>query len=143
MKLVQEFREFALKGNVVDLAVGVIIGAAFSAIVKSVVDDVMMPPLGWLMGGLDFADKVIVLQQAGSEHPITGAVIAKDVVLSYGKFINASIQFLITAMAIFIVVKGINNARRKPEPAPEVPPAPTREEALLAEIRDAIRARGV
>lgn len=142
MKIIDEFKEFALKGNVVDLAVGVIIGAAFSAIVKSVVDDVMMPPLGWLIGGLDFSDKAVVLQKAGTEHPMTGKVLPKDVVLSYGRFINAAIQFLITAIAIFVLVKFINRLRRQPEIAPEVPPAPTREELLLTEIRDAIRTRG-
>ena len=122
MGLISEFKEFALKGNMVDLAVGVVIGAAFGGVVKSIVDDVMMPPLGWLMGGLDFSDKHVVLQHAGTEHPITGKIIPKDVVLSYGKFINVTIQFLIVAIAIFIVVKLINTARRKPEPVPEVPP---------------------
>lgn len=141
MKLIQEFREFALKGNVVDLAVGVIIGAAFGTIVKSVVDDVMMPPLGWLIGGLDFSDKVVTLQKAGTEHAITGRIVPKDVVLSYGRFINALIQFLIQALAIFLVIKAINTARRKPDPVPAVPPAPSREETLLMEIRDAIRSK--
>src|SRR4051794_32759319 len=106
MGLLKEFKEFAMKGNVVDLAVGVIIGAAFGTIVKSVVDDVLMPPLGWLTGGLDFADKQIVLQHAGSAHFITGKMLAKDVVVSYGKFINVTIQFLIQAFAIFLLIKG-------------------------------------
>src|SRR5947207_4251794 len=88
MGLISEFKEFALKGNMIDLAVGVVIGAAFGSVVKSIVDDVMMPPMGWLMGGLDFSDKVIVLQHAGSRHPLTGRILPKDVALSYGKFIN-------------------------------------------------------
>jgi large conductance mechanosensitive channel len=140
MSLLKEFREFALKGNVVDLAVGVIIGAAFGAIVTSVVNDVMMPPLGWLTGGLDFKDKVWTIQRAGDEHLISGNKLDKDVIVSYGKFVNAAIQFTITAIAIFALVKFINIARRKPEPPPPTPPAPSREEALLMEIRDAILA---
>ena len=141
MGLLAEFKEFALKGNMIDLAVGVVIGAAFGGVVKSIVDDVMMPPLGWLMGGLDFSDKAITLQKAGTEHPITGKIIPKDVVLSYGKFINVAIQFLIVALAIFIVVKLINAARRKPEAASAVPPAPTKDQELLMEIRDVLKAR--
>jgi len=139
MSLISEFKEFALKGSVVDLAVGVIIGASFGLIVKSAVDDVLMPPLGWLMGGLDFADKVIVLQHAGTTHPITGKVLPKDVVLSYGKFINAAIQFLIQAIAIFALIKAINHAKRKPQPVPAQPTALTKDQELLSEIRDALR----
>ena len=140
MKIVQEFKEFALKGNVVDLAVGVIIGAVFGAVVKSVVDDVMMPPLGWILGGLDFADKAVVLQKGGTAHPITGKIIPKDVVLSYGKFINAMIQFLIQAFAVFMLVKGMNKMRRKAETnPPEVPPAPPEDVKLLGEIRDLLK----
>src|SRR5262245_38030328 len=134
MGLIAEFKEFALKGNMVDLAVGVVIGAAFGGVVKSIVDDVMMPPLGWLMGGLDFADKKIVIQAANSHHPITGRMITKEVALYYGKFINAAIQFLIVAIAIFIVIKLVNTARRKPEPAPGAPPTPTKDQELLTEI---------
>ena len=141
MKLAKEFREFALKGNVIDLAVGVIIGAAFGAIVTSLVTDVLMPPLGWLTGGLDFADKGWTIQKAGEPHMFSGKELKADVVLRWGKFVNAAIAFLIQAIAIFMLVKVINAARRKPEPAPAVPPAPTREETLLMEIRDAIRER--
>jgi large conductance mechanosensitive channel len=140
MGLISEFKEFALKGNMIDLAVGVVIGAAFGGVVKSIVDDVMMPPLGWLMGGLDFSDKAIVLQHAHTTHPITGKEIAKDVVLSYGKFINVAIQFIIVAIAIFMVVKLINAARRKPQAAPAVPPPPTKDQELLMEIRDLLKA---
>jgi large conductance mechanosensitive channel len=141
MGLVAEFKEFALKGNMIDLAVGVIIGAAFGGLVKSLVDDVLMPPLGWLMGGLDFSDKVIVLQHANTAHPITQKVLPKDVVLSYGKFINASIQFLIVAIAIFAIIKLINTARRKPPAPDDAPPAPTKDQELLMEIRDELRRR--
>ena len=139
MGLVQEFKEFALKGNVVDLAVGIIIGAAFSAIVTSAVNDVLMPPLGWITGGLDFADKQIVLQKAGEAHRITGKALTKDVVISYGKFINALIAFLLMAIAIFIMIKLMNRMRRKEAAAPVPPPGPTPDQKLLTEIRDLLR----
>src|SRR4051812_27760763 len=118
MSLISEFKEFALKGNVIDLAVGVIIGAAFGAIVGSMVNDLLMPPIGWLIGGLDFSDKVAVIQRAGSTHPLTGKVLPKDVVISYGKFINSAVTFVIQAIAIFAMVKAINAAKRKPQPVP-------------------------
>src|SRR5256885_13511551 len=105
MKIIKEFREFAMKGSVVDLAIGVIIGAAFGSIVKSLVDDVLMPPLGWLTGGLDFKDKMITIQHKGAHHLITGKELAKDVVVSYGNFINNVINFVIVAFAIFMVIK--------------------------------------
>ncbi len=140
-RMLREFKEFAMKGNVVDLAVGVIIGVAFGAIVSSMVQDVLMPPLGWITGGLDFKDKVLVLQPKGAKHLISGKVLTSDVVVSYGKFINATIQFLIQAFAIFIMVKLINSAKRQPEAAPSAPPAPTRDQELLVEIRDALRTR--
>src|SRR5687768_8535829 len=116
MKILSEFREFAIKGNVVDLAIGVIIGAAFGAIVTSLVQDLLMPPLGWLTGGLDFKDKIAVIQKAGSTHPISGRVLEKDVVISYGKFLNALINFLIQAVAIFMLITLINRLRREPPP---------------------------
>jgi large conductance mechanosensitive channel len=141
MGLIAEFKEFALKGSVIDLAVGVIIGAVFGALVTSAVQDLLMPPLGWLTGGLDFQKKVLVIQHKGSPHAITGRPLNEDVAIRYGKFINAVINFLIQAMAIFLFIKLINRARRKPQAAPEVPPAPSREEVLLTEIRDAIRQR--
>src|SRR5439155_18840041 len=105
IRLWQAFKAFAMKGNVVDLAVGVIIGAAFGLIVSSLVQDVLMPPLGWLTGGLDFKDKVIVVQHQGEAHRITGKKLEKDVVISYGKFINAVINFLIVAISIFAMIK--------------------------------------
>lgn len=117
MKVIQEFKEFALRGNVVDLAVGVIIGAAFGSIVSSLVADILTPPLGWLMGGLDFADKQILLTRKGETHLLTGRVLPADVAIRYGKFVNAMIAFIIQALAIFALVKVINMARRK-QPAP-------------------------
>ncbi|HEX8520876.1 MAG TPA: large-conductance mechanosensitive channel protein MscL [Tepidisphaeraceae bacterium] len=140
---IAEFKEFALKGSVLDLAVGVIIGAVFGALVTSLVQDIMMPPLGWVAGGLDFQDKRLVLQQKGSKHFISGSELKEDVAIRYGRFINAVINFVIQALAIFLVVKVINRARRKPQPAPEVPPAPTREESILMEIRDLLKNRPV
>lgn len=141
MKILSEFREFAVKGNVVDLAVGVIIGAAFGAIVTSLVQDLLMPPLGWLTGGLDFKDKVIVIQKAGSTHPISGRTLEKDVLISYGRFLNALINFLIQAVAIFMIIQVINRLRRQPPPKDAPPPAPTEDQRLLAEIRDLLKAR--
>ena len=137
MSLLSEFREFAVKGNVVDLAVGVIIGAAFNGIVKSLVDQVVMPPIGLLTGGIDFSKLEWVLR---AENPATEAV--EKVSVQYGAFLNTVIQFLIVAWVVFLVVKGINVLRRqeaaKPDPAPA---APTATEALLAEIRDELKAR--
>lgn len=139
----KEFKEFALRGNMVDLAIGVIIGAAFGAIVSSLVDDVFMPLIGLIIGGIDFSNLFIVLSNpTNAPVPSLDAAKAAGVAtLNIGLFINALVKFLIIALVLFFVVKGINMLRRKPEPAPEVPPAPTREEVLLAEIRDAIRAK--
>lgn len=143
MKIIKEFRDFAMKGNVIDLAVGVIIGAAFGGVVTALVTNVLNPPLGWLLGGLDFKDKVFFIQHAGSTHPITRNVLAKDVVVSYGLFINALIAFLIQAFAIFLVIKFINTAKRRFEreqaaeaAAPAMPPADV---ILLTEIRDLLK----
>jgi large conductance mechanosensitive channel len=139
----KEFKEFALRGNMVDLAIGVIIGAAFGAIVSSLVDDVFMPLIGLIIGGVDFSNLFIVLSNP-SGVPVPSLAAAQEAgvaTLNIGLFINALVKFLIIALVLFFVVKGINTLRRKPEPVPEVPPAPTREEVLLAEIRDAIRAK--
>ena len=137
MSIVSEFREFIERGNVIDLAVGVIIGASFNAIVKSLVDQVVMPPIGLLTGGIDFSRLKWVLRP---EDPATEAV--EQVAIQYGAFINTVIQFLIVAFVVFLMVKAINNLRRaeaaKPDPAPA---APTATEALLAEIRDELKAR--
>ena len=137
MRLVSEFREFALKGNVVDLAVGVIIGAAFNSIVKSLVDQVIMPPIGLLAGGIDFSRLEWVLRP---ENPATAAV--EKVSIQYGAFVNTVIQFSIVAFVVFLLVKGVNSLRRQEAavPEPTAVPAPTPTEALLVEIRDALKA---
>jgi len=133
MGVIKEFREFISRGNVIDLAVGVIIGAAFNGIVKSLVDQVVMPPIGLLTGGLDFAKLEWVLKP---EDPATEAI--EKVAVQYGAFINTLIQFLIVAAVVFLLVKVVNGIRRADaaEPAPEAPAAPTAQEALLMEIRD-------
>ena len=133
MSIVKEFREFIARGNVIDLAVGVIIGAAFNSIVKSLVDGVIMPPIGLLTGGLDFSKLQWVLKP---EDPATETV--ELVAIQYGAFINTLIQFLIVAAVVFLLVKLVNQIRRADaeEPAPEAPTAPTPQEKLLTEIRD-------
>jgi len=136
MTIVSEFREFISRGNVIDLAVGVIIGGAFGKIVTSLVDQVIMPPIGLLLGRVDFSKLEWVLIP---EDPTTTAV--EKVSIQYGAFINTLIQFLIVAFVIFVVVKGINKLRRQEAAAPEAPAAPTATEALLAEIRDELKAR--
>ncbi|MCA9512209.1 MAG: large-conductance mechanosensitive channel protein MscL [Myxococcota bacterium] len=133
MSLISEFRDFAMRGNVVDMAVGVVMGGAFGKIVSSFTNDVLMPPIGMLTGGIDFSDKALVLKEAVGE---TAAV-----TLNYGTFVNTVIDFLIIAFAIFMVVKAMNSAKRKEEAAPPAPPAPSKEEVLLTEIRDALRSR--
>lgn len=131
----KEFREFIARGNVVDLAVGVIIGAAFGAIVKSLVEQIIMPPIGLIMGGLDFSQLKYVLK------PGDVATKTAEVAISYGAFINTLINFLIIAFVIFLLVKGVNSLKRQEAAAPEAPAAPTPTETLLTEIRDALRAR--
>ncbi|MGE0827903.1 MAG: large-conductance mechanosensitive channel protein MscL [Hyphomonadaceae bacterium] len=133
MSIFREFREFALKGNVVDLAVGVIIGAAFGTIVTSLVNDVIMPPIGWLTGGIDFSALAISLPA----NPTTPD--AEPVLIKYGAFLNALISFAIVAWVIFMLVKGMNQLRRKEAEQPATPPPPTATEALLAEIRDLLK----
>ena len=128
MSIVKEFKEFAVKGNVVDMAVGIIIGAAFSKIVTSVVGDVIMPPIGLLIGGVDFSDLAFTLKPAEGNAPA--------VVISYGKFIQTVLDFIIVAFAIFMVVKGLNKLKLKNNPAPA---GPTKEQELLTEIRDLLR----
>ena len=135
MSLISEFKEFAARGNVVDLAVGVIIGGAFGKIVTSLVDQVVMPPIGLALGKVDFSKLEWVLVP---ENPATEAV--EKVAIQYGAFINTMIQFLIVAFVVFLLVKGINKLRREQAAEPEVA-APTATEALLAEIRDELRAR--
>ncbi len=133
MAIVKEFKEFISKGNVVDLAVGVIIGAAFGKIITSLVDDVLMPPLGYLMGGVDFSDKKLVLVDADTVNKV------EEVAVRYGSFINSVIQFLIVSFCIFVVIKMMNTLKRKEEAAPAAPPAPGAEEVLLTEIRDLLK----
>lgn len=131
MGLVKEFKEFAMKGNVVDLAVGVIIGGAFGKIVASFVNDVLMPPIGVLLGGLDFKDFKATLVAATADKPA--------VTLNYGMFIQNVIDFLIIAAVIFLFIKAINATKKKEEAAPSAPPAPSKEEILLTEIRDLLK----
>lgn len=135
MGMLKEFKEFAMRGNVIDLAVGVVIGGAFGKIVTSLVNDVIMPPIGLLTGGVDFADKKWVLKAADNTDP---AHKVAEVAVNYGVFINTLIQFLIIAFAIFLVVKAINRVSRKEEAAPAAPPADV---VLLTEIRDLLKDR--
>lgn len=155
MGFVKEFREFALKGNVMDLAVGVIIGGAFGIIVNSMVKDIIMPIVG-IAGKADFSNMYFGLNEAARKHIIAKTTTAADgssslpsldvareggPVLAYGNFITVVINFMILAFCIFLMVKMMNKLKKQPVPAPAVPPAPTKEEMLLAEIRDAIRAQ--
>ena len=135
-----EFRAFAIRGNVVDLAVGIILGAAFTTIVNSLVNDIIMPPLGLLIGGIDFANFFVTLK-GGSFPTLDAAKAAGAVTINYGLFINTVIRFVIVAFAIFILVKQINRIRWEEAEAPTAPPAPTREEVLLTEIRDLLSSR--
>ncbi len=128
MSMIKEFKEFAMRGNVVDLAVGIIIGAAFGKIVSSLVNDVLMPPIGILVGGVDFSNLAITLRQAAEGAPA--------VVIRYGLFINAIIDFIIVAFAIFLLIRAINTLKKKEEAAPAAPP---RQEVLLTEIRDLLK----
>jgi large conductance mechanosensitive channel len=137
MKLLTEFKEFAARGNVVDLAVGVIIGAAFGKIVTSLVEQVVMPPIGLVLGRVDFSKLKWVLSP---ENPATEAI--EEVAIQYGAFINTVIQFLILAFVVFLMVKAINNLRRAEAAGPDpAPAAPTPSEVLLTEIRDTLRDR--
>jgi large conductance mechanosensitive channel len=138
--MLKEFKEFIAKGNVVDLAVGVIIGAAFGKIVTSLVDDVIMPPIGKLLGGVDFTNLFISLS-GGTYKTLAEAKAAGAATLNYGLFLNAVVQFLIVAFVIFLLVRTINKLRKKEEEAPAAEPVPTKEEALLTEIRDILKAR--
>jgi len=136
MSILSEFREFIARGNVIDLAVGVIVGAAFNDIVKSLVDNVVMPPIGLAMSGIDFAKLEWVLKP---DNPLTKA--NEQVAVQYGLFINTTIKFLIVAWVVFLIVKAVNTLRREPPPADAAPAAPPSQEALLAEIRDLLKAR--
>lgn len=136
MSITREFREFIARGNVIDLAVGVVIGGAFGAIVKSLVDNIVMPPVGFILGGIDFSKLEWVLRP---ENPATTEI--EKVAIGYGLFVNAVISFFIIALAVFLLVKAINTARRQQAAEPEAPAAPTPSEALLTEIRDLLKAQ--
>lgn len=131
MSILKEFREFAMRGNVVDLAVGVIIGAAFGKIVSSLVADIIMPPLGLLIGGIDFKQFAVTLRDAQGDVPA--------VVMHYGVFIQNIFDFIIVAFAIFLAIKVINKLKRNQEDEPKAPPVPSKEEVLLGEIRDLLK----
>ena len=133
MSMMSEFNQFAMRGNVVDMAVGIVMGGAFGKIVSSFVADVLMPPIGIILGGVDFSDLAVTLK-AASEG-------ADAVMLRYGAFIQTVVDFLIIAFAIFMVVKAMNSVKKKEEEAPPAPPKPSKEEELLTEIRDALKAR--
>jgi large conductance mechanosensitive channel len=133
MTIIREFREFIARGNVVDLAVGVIIGGSFGAIVKSLVDQVVMPPIGLITGGADFAQLKLVLKLADPAHKVA------ETAIQYGAFFNTVIQFLLVAAVVFLIVKLANSLRRQEAEAPSAPPAPTPSEALLTEIRDLLK----
>jgi large conductance mechanosensitive channel len=138
MSFFKEFKEFAAKGNVVDMAVGIIIGGAFGKIVASLVNDIIMPPIGVLIGGVDFTNLKLVLKQAsvdavGKEIPA--------VAINYGSLVNTVVNFLIIAFAIFMVIKAMNFVKKKEEAAPAIPPAPSAEEKILTEIRDILSSK--
>jgi large conductance mechanosensitive channel len=139
--VLKEFKEFAMRGNVMDMAVGIIIGAAFGAIVTSVVNDVLTPPLGLLMGGVDFANVFLVLKEGVAPGPYASLAAAKEagaVTINVGVFLNAVISFLLVAFSVFLLVKGVNRMRRQELPPP-APPNP--QEVLLGEIRDLLKSR--
>lgn len=138
----KEFKEFAIKGNFIDMAVGIVIGASFSTIVKSLVDDVIMPIVGVITGGVDFSNLFLII--AGAESGVNYSTLAAAqaagvVTINYGLFINAVVTFLIVVAALFVVIKSINSAKRKQAAAPEEPTAPSAEVQLLTEIRDALK----
>jgi large conductance mechanosensitive channel len=141
--MLKEFKEFAMRGNVLDMAVGIIIGAAFGSIVTSLVNDLLMPPIGMVLGGADFSNLFFVLKEGSTPGPYASVAAAKAVgavTLNIGVFLNAVISFLLVAIAVFLLIRGVNRIRRE-EPAPPAPP--TTQEALLGEIRDLLRKRSV
>ncbi|MCX6280901.1 MAG: large-conductance mechanosensitive channel protein MscL [Bacteroidetes bacterium] len=138
--MLKEFKDFAMKGNVIDLAVGIIIGAAFGKIVSSVVNDIIMPPIGLLVGGINFTDIKIIMKDAIND-PATGKVIKEAVTLKVGSFLQTLVDFTIVAFSVFLMVKGLNSLSKKKEAdaAPPPPPADTKDQELLAEIRDLLK----
>jgi len=143
--MLREFKEFAMRGNVLDMAVGIIIGAAFGTIVNSLVNDVIMPPAGLALGGVDFSNQFIVLAEgakaAGPYASPAEAKAAGAVTLNYGVFINSIVSFIIVAFAIFMIVKAANSLKQQQAEAPAAPPAPTKDQVLLSEIRDLLKSR--
>jgi large conductance mechanosensitive channel len=143
--MLKEFKEFAMRGNVLDMAVGIIIGAAFGTIVNSLVNDMIMPPVGLALGGVDFTNLFVVLRDgtktAGPYASLADAKAAGAVTLNYGVFANSIVSFMIVAFAIFMLVKGANSLKQRQAEAPAAPPAPTADQKLLAEIRDLLKAR--
>lgn len=137
MSFLQEFKTFAMRGNVVDMAVGIIIGGAFGKIVSSIVSDIIMPPVGLLIGGVKFQNLKIVLKHAQTD--VATGKVTDAVSINYGNFINTALDFIIVAFAIFLIVKLINSMKKKEEAKPTPPPAPTKEEVLLTEIRDLLK----
>ncbi|MDD7250861.1 MAG: large-conductance mechanosensitive channel protein MscL [Prevotellaceae bacterium] len=136
-KFLTEFKQFAMRGNVIDMAVGVIIGGAFGKIVSSIVDDILMPPIGWLIGGVNFSDLKITLPSM----EIPGVEKVAEATINYGNFIQNFIDFLIISFCVFLLVKGINilSKKKEEESKPETPPEPSNEEKLLTEIRDLLK----
>ncbi len=142
MSLVQEFKAFAMRGNVVDMAVGIIIGGAFGKIVSSVVSDIIMPPIGLLLGGVKFTDLKVIMKDPIIDA--AGVITTQAVSINYGNFIQTTVDFLIIAFAIFMMIKAMNSLKKKEEVAPAeapAPPPPSNEEVLLAEIRDLLKKR--
>jgi len=140
--MLKEFREFAMRGNVVDMAVGIIIGAAFGKIVDSMVKDVIMPPIGVVLGRVDFSNLFLIIKQGAAPGPyltVDAALKAGAVTLNYGMFVNNVISFVIVAFAVFLLIRVINRLRRKQEEQPAAAPAPAEEVVLLREIRDALK----
>ncbi|MBP6342877.1 MAG: large-conductance mechanosensitive channel protein MscL [Candidatus Omnitrophica bacterium] len=129
--MLKEFQQFAMRGNVIDMAVGIIIGSAFGKIISSLVEDIIMPPIGYLMGGMDFSNLKIILKEATDKAPI--------VAIKYGVFINVIINFTIVAFAMFMLIRAMNTLKKKEEVAPSAPPKPSNQELLLAEIRDLLK----
>jgi len=141
--MLKEFKEFAMRGNVMDMAIGIIIGAAFGKIVTSLVADIVMPPIGLLMGNVDFSNLFLNLSMGEAYATIAEAEAAGAPIIKYGIFINTVLDFVIVAFAIFLLIRSLNKLKRKQEAAPPpAPPAPSAEEKLLAEIRDLLRAQG-
>ena len=140
--MLEEFKKFAMRGNVVDLAIGVIIGAAFGKIIDSLVNDIIMPIIGRIAGGLDFTNYFIGLTDAASKATTYDAAKKAGATLGYGTFLTVTVNFLIIAWVLFLIIKAINRMSREEAAAPATPPPPSREEVLLTEIRDLLKARG-